>query len=147
LASVRGQPRIVGLPGGGVVVLPVIMASGAAIGTHVGCFNDDIYQLLDAQIGGLFVPQELSARTQTAGTESVRNVKTRRNWRDQLRILTWVIVDPGGIRWWMRNIGTAPLRTRDASRSHITLATSRYGDHRHGLLGKIWSRSPKAPHV
>ena len=38
-----------------------------------------------------------------------------------------------------------PLRTRYALRSHITLGTSRYGGHRHGLLVKIGSRSPRLP--
>jgi len=45
----------------------------------------------------------------------------------------------------VRNIRTVPLRTRYALRSHITLGTSRYGGHRHGLLVKIVSRSPRLP--
>ena len=44
-------------------------------------------------------------------------------------------------------IRTVPLRTRYALRSHITLGTSRYGGHRHGLLVKIGLRSPRLPHV
>jgi glycosyltransferase involved in cell wall biosynthesis len=83
----------------------------------VGCYRDDIYQLVDLDFWlrlmlrstVCFVPQELSVRTQSAGTESVRNVKTQRNWLDQLRILTWLIVDPAStaiIRtfarvWWL----------------------------------------------
>lgn len=83
----------------------------------VGCFRDDIYQLVDLDLwlrlmlrsAVCFVPQELSVRTQTGGTESVRNAKTRRGWLDQLRILTWLIVDPASttvIRnaaraWWL----------------------------------------------
>ena len=83
----------------------------------VGCFRDDIYQLVDVDFwlrlmlrsAVCFVPQELSVRTQSAGTESVRNAKTRRNWLDQLRILTWLIVDPASTRairimasaWWL----------------------------------------------
>ncbi|BBX73786.1 glycosyltransferase family 2 protein [Mycobacterium shinjukuense] len=83
----------------------------------VGGFRDDIYQLVDVDFwfrlmlrsAVCFVPQELSVRTQTVGTESVRNAKTRRNWLDQLHILTWLIVDPASttvIRnlaraWWL----------------------------------------------
>ena len=83
----------------------------------VGGFRDDIYQLVDVDFwlrlmlrsAVCFVPQELSVRTQSAGTESVRNVKTRRNLLDQLHILTWLIVDPASttvIRitatvWWL----------------------------------------------
>jgi glycosyltransferase involved in cell wall biosynthesis len=83
----------------------------------VGCFRDDIYQLVDVDFwfrlmlrsAVCFVPQQLSVRTQTADTESVRNAKTRRNWLDQLRILTWLIVDPASTRvirfiarvWWL----------------------------------------------
>ena len=83
----------------------------------VGCLRDDIYQLVDLDFwfrlmlrsAVCFVPQELSVRTQTAGTESVRNAKTRRNWLDQLRVLTWLIVDPAStnairiiaVAWWL----------------------------------------------
>ena len=83
----------------------------------VGCLRDDIYQLVDVDFwlrlmlrsAVCFVPQELSVRTHSAGTESVRNAKARRNWLDQLRILTWLIVDPASttvIRvtaraWWL----------------------------------------------
>jgi glycosyltransferase involved in cell wall biosynthesis len=83
----------------------------------VGCLRDDIYQLVDVDFwfrlmlrsAVCFVPQELSVRTQSVGTESVRNAKSRRNWLDQLRILTWLIVDPASttvIRtmaraWWV----------------------------------------------
>lgn len=83
----------------------------------VGCLRDDIYQLVDIDFwfrlmlrsSVRFVPQELSVRTQSAGTESVRNAKSRRGWGDQLRILTWLIVDPASttaIRiyataWWL----------------------------------------------
>lgn len=82
----------------------------------VGGFRGDIYQLVDVDLwfrlmlrsAVRFVPHELSVRTQSAGTESVRNAKTRRSWLDQLRILTWLMVDPastGAIRvaaaaWW-----------------------------------------------
>ena len=84
---------------------------------NVGCFRDDIYQLVDLDFwlrlmlrsAVCFVPQELSVRTQSAGTESVRNAKSRKNWLDQLRILTWLIVDPASTTviqttakaWWL----------------------------------------------
>jgi hypothetical protein len=56
-----------------------------------------------------FVPDELSVRTQSVNTESVRNRKTGRNWLDHLRILTWLTVDPASTRairmsaaaWWL----------------------------------------------
>ncbi|SOJ54938.1 GalNAc(5)-diNAcBac-PP-undecaprenol beta-1,3-glucosyltransferase [Mycobacterium simulans] len=83
----------------------------------VGCFRDDIYQLVDLDFwyrlllrsAVRFVPRKLSVRTNAAATESVRNLKTRRGWLDRLRILTWLIVDPAAptaIRamaraWWV----------------------------------------------
>jgi hypothetical protein len=68
----------------------------------VGCLRDDVYQLVDLDFwyrlmlrsAVRFVPQKLSVRTHTGGTVSVSNVRTRRNWLDHLRILTWLIVDP-----------------------------------------------------
>ncbi|OBK19160.1 glycosyltransferase family 2 protein [Mycobacterium asiaticum] len=82
-----------------------------------GAFRDDVYQLVDldlwyrlmsrSAVG--FVPQELSVRTHTASTESARNLAMRRYWLDQLRILTWLAVDPASsatVRtlaylWWL----------------------------------------------
>jgi glycosyltransferase involved in cell wall biosynthesis len=82
----------------------------------VGGFRDDIYQLLDVDFWFrlmlrsvvCFVPHELSVRVQSAGTESMRNRKSGRDWLDQLRILTWLMVDPASTRairlvaaaWW-----------------------------------------------
>ncbi len=82
-----------------------------------GGLRDDIYQLVDLDLWlrlmlrseVCFVPQELSVRSHTAGTETKRVVKTRRYWLDQLRILSWLIVDPASptrIRiiaglWWL----------------------------------------------
>jgi glycosyltransferase involved in cell wall biosynthesis len=82
----------------------------------VGGLRDDIYQLVDVDFwfrlmlrsAVCFVPHELSVRTQSAGTESVRNAKTGRSWLDRLRILTWLMVDPASTRairvfaatWW-----------------------------------------------
>ncbi|MCV7442350.1 glycosyltransferase family 2 protein [Mycobacterium paraense] len=67
-----------------------------------GGFRGDIYQLVDLDFWYrlmvrstvCFVPQELSVRTHTASNESMHIVKAGRNWLDQLRILTWLIVDP-----------------------------------------------------
>lgn len=83
----------------------------------VGGFREDIYQLVDLDFwlrlmlrsAVRFVPQKLSVRTHSVGTESVRNVSSRRNWLDHLRILTWLIVDPASptvVRrtarvWWL----------------------------------------------
>jgi glycosyltransferase involved in cell wall biosynthesis len=67
-----------------------------------GGFRDDIYQLVDLDFWYrlmvrstvCFLPRELSVRTHTASNESMHIVKAGRNWLDQLRILTWLIVDP-----------------------------------------------------
>jgi glycosyltransferase involved in cell wall biosynthesis len=91
-----------------------------------GGFRDDIYQLVDLDFwlrlmlrsAVCFVPQELSVRSHTAGTESLRMVKTRRSWLDHLRILTWMIVDPASptvIRiiagvWWLPAWLVLPLQ-------------------------------------
>lgn len=87
------------------------------LAVDVGCLRDDIYQLVDLDFwlrlmlrsAVCFVPQQLSVRNQTADTESARNTRSRKSWLDQLRILTWLIVDPAstnGIRisaaaWWL----------------------------------------------
>lgn len=83
----------------------------------VGCLRDDIYQLVDldfwfrlmlrSQVR--FVRRKLSVRTHAVSTESVRNLRSGKNWLDHLRILTWLIVDPAStdfIRraakgWWV----------------------------------------------
>ncbi len=83
---------------------------------EAGGLRNDIYQLVDLDFWYrlmvrsevCFCPRELSVRTHTASTESMRIVKVGRNWLDQLRILTWLIIDPAsptsiriiaGIRW------------------------------------------------
>ncbi len=81
-----------------------------------GGLREDIYQLVDLDFwlrlmlrsAVCFVPQELSVRTQSLNTESVRNAKTGRGWLDHLRILSWLTVDPASTRvirllaaaWW-----------------------------------------------
>ncbi|WP_255730605.1 MULTISPECIES: glycosyltransferase family 2 protein [Mycobacterium] len=83
----------------------------------VGGFRTDIYQLVDLDFwyrlmlrsAVCFVPKKLSVRTNSAGTESVRNFRSQRSWLDRLRILTWLIVDPAAPRairrmaraWWV----------------------------------------------
>lgn len=81
-----------------------------------GGLREDIYQLVDVDFWFrlmlrsevCFVPDELSVRTQSLDTESVRNATTGRSWLDHLRVLTWLIVDPASTRairlcaaaWW-----------------------------------------------
>lgn len=81
-----------------------------------GRFRDDIYQLLDLDLWlrlmvrttVCFVPTECSVRSHTAATESVRNKALSRDWLDQLRVITSMVVDPAApsrIRiinalWW-----------------------------------------------
>jgi glycosyltransferase involved in cell wall biosynthesis len=87
------------------------------VALQAGGFRDDIYQLVDLDYwlrlmlrsAVCFVPQELSVRSHTAATETTRNLSSRRYWLDQLRILTWLTVDPTStvaIRliaalWWL----------------------------------------------
>jgi glycosyltransferase involved in cell wall biosynthesis len=103
--------------GGNWIGEPTSVMFRRDLALSVGRFRDDIYQLVDVDFwlrlmlrsAVCFVPEELSVRTQSTATESVRNAKTRRNWLDQLRILTWLIVDPASttaIRtsaraWWL----------------------------------------------
>ncbi|MCV7377285.1 hypothetical protein BST11_23150 [Mycobacterium alsense] len=91
-----------------------------------GGFRGDIYQLVDLDFWYrlmvrskvCFLPQELSVRTHTATNESMHIVKAGRNWLDQLRILTWLIVDPASsavIRaiagvWWSITWLALPFR-------------------------------------
>lgn len=81
-----------------------------------GGLRDDVYQTVDLDFwlrlmlrsAVCFVPRELSVRHHTASTESANITKAQRHWLDQLRILTWMIVDPAStplIRaaaslWW-----------------------------------------------
>ncbi|RAU97860.1 glycosyltransferase family 2 protein [Mycobacterium colombiense] len=82
-----------------------------------GGLRDDVYQTVDLDFwlrlmlrGAVcFVPQELSVRHHTAATESANITKAHRHWLDQLRILTWMIIDPASTRlvraaaisWWL----------------------------------------------
>ena len=82
----------------------------------VGGFRDDIVWLSDLDLwlrlmlrsAVCFVPQELSVRYHTP--IAARELATRPDWFDHLRILTWMIVDPASpivVRnmsrvWWLR---------------------------------------------
>lgn len=84
---------------------------------EAGGLRDDVYQTVDLDFwlrlmlrsAVCFVPQELSVRHHTGSTESANITKAHRHWLDQLRILTWMIVDPastGAVRvaataWWL----------------------------------------------
>lgn len=86
------------------------------LGMDVGGLRGDIYQLVDLDFWlrlmlrceVCFVPQKLSVRSHTAGNQSIANVRSRRDWLDHLRILTWLIVDPASPKvvritarvWW-----------------------------------------------
>lgn len=82
-----------------------------------GRFRNDIYQLLDLDLWlrlmmratVCFVPTACSVRSHTPETESVRNKAFARDWLDQLRVITSMVVDPAAparIRvvnalWWV----------------------------------------------
>lgn len=82
-----------------------------------GGLREDVYQTVDLDFWlrlmlrstVRFVPQELSVRHHTASTESANITKAQRHWLDQLRIVTWMIVDPASTRlvraaatpWWL----------------------------------------------
>ena len=91
---------------GNYVGEPTCVMFRRQLALDVGCLRDDVYQLVDLDFwyrlmlrsAVRFVPQKLSVRTHTGGTVSVSNVRTRRNWLDHLRVLTWLIVDPASTR-------------------------------------------------
>jgi glycosyltransferase involved in cell wall biosynthesis len=81
-----------------------------------GGLRTDIYQLVDVDFWlrlmlrstVCFVPRELSVRSHMKGTETTHVMSTRRYVLDQLRILSWLAVDPASPRsirilarlWW-----------------------------------------------
>ncbi|WP_293044748.1 glycosyltransferase family 2 protein [Mycobacterium sp.] len=87
------------------------------VALDAGGLRDDIYQTVDLDFwlrlmlrsAVDFVPQELSVRHHTASTESANITKAHRHWLDQLRILTWMVVDPAStvavraaaLPWWL----------------------------------------------
>lgn len=82
----------------------------------VGGFRDDIYLLVDLDMWlrlmlrstVCFAPEQLSVRNHTTVSETNRILVTRRWWLDQLRILSWMLVDPASpnivriiaAMWW-----------------------------------------------
>jgi glycosyltransferase involved in cell wall biosynthesis len=103
--------------GGNLIGEPTCVMFRRWLALEAGGFRNDVYQLVDLDLwlrlmlrsAVCFVPQPLSVRKHTVGTETVHNVRTRRGWLDHLRILTWLIVDPASttaIRalagaWWL----------------------------------------------
>ncbi|OBH03252.1 hypothetical protein A5696_09170 [Mycobacterium sp. E2699] len=83
---------------------------------EAGGLRNDIYQLVDVDFWlrlmlrstVCFVPKELSVRSHMKGTETTHVMSTRRYVLDQLRILSWLAVDPVSPRsirilarlWW-----------------------------------------------
>ncbi len=83
---------------------------------EAGGLRNDIYQLVDADFWlrlmlrstVCFVPRELSVRSHMKGNETTHVMSTRRYVLDQLRILSWLAVDPFSPRsvrilarlWW-----------------------------------------------
>jgi cellulose synthase/poly-beta-1,6-N-acetylglucosamine synthase-like glycosyltransferase len=123
--SLVAQMALLGA-GGNWIGEPTCVMFRRRLALDVGGFRNDIYQLVDLDLwlrlmlrsAVCFVPQELSVRSHTAGTESIDIMKTRRGWLDQLRILTWMIVDPASptvIRiiarvWWLLIWLSLPLQ-------------------------------------
>lgn len=72
------------------------------LGLEIRGLRDDIHQLVDLDFwlrlmlrcDVCFVRRKLSVRIHSAGTQTLSIVRARRNWLDQLRILTWLVVDP-----------------------------------------------------
>ncbi len=83
---------------------------------EAGGLRNDIYQLVDVDFWlrlmlrstVCFAPRELSVRSHMKGTETTHVMSTRRYVLDQLRILSWLAVDPASPRsvriparlWW-----------------------------------------------
>jgi cellulose synthase/poly-beta-1,6-N-acetylglucosamine synthase-like glycosyltransferase len=123
--SLVAQMALVGA-GSNWVGEPTCVMFRRRLALATGGFRDDIQQLVDLDLWFRlmlrsevsFVPHELSVRSHTAATESIRNLTTRSNWLDHLRILTWMIVDPAstiGIRmiaalWWLVTWLTLPVK-------------------------------------
>jgi len=103
--------------GGNWIGEPTCVMFRRHVALEAGGFRENVYQLVDLDMwlrlmlrGDVcFVPHELSVRSHTGATETTHVMKARRHWFDQLRILTWLIVDPAsstGVRviaglWWL----------------------------------------------
>lgn len=84
---------------------------------EAGLFRSDIYQLLDLDLWlrlmvrstVCFHQVAVSVRNHTSSTTSVQNKAQRRDWLDQLRVLSSMVVDPGAptairivnLVWWV----------------------------------------------
>lgn len=111
--------QIVGIYGASANLIgePTCVMFRRRLAIDAGGLRDDIHQTVDLDFwlrlmlrsAVCFVPQELSVRYHTAGTETAHIKEAQRHWLDQLRILTWMIVDPAStatIRifaavWWV----------------------------------------------
>lgn len=130
LASVRGQPRIVGPPGGGFGGAARHHGLGSRYRHAFWMLSRRYPQLVDLDFWFRFMLRlavclcHKNFRCALKRLARNRCVTRRpgRNWLHQLHIPTWLIVDPNVICRWMRNIGTAPLRTRNPLRRHNALA-------------------------
>ncbi|OCB18791.1 glycosyltransferase family 2 protein [Mycobacterium intracellulare] len=114
--SLVRQIALLGMPGNWIGE-PTCVMFRRQLALDVGSFRNDIWSLVDLDLWlrlmlrstVCFVPQELSVRSHTATTETEHIAATRRYWIDQLRVLTWMIVDPASptmVRimsafWWL----------------------------------------------
>lgn len=87
------------------------------VALDAGGFRNDIHQLVDLDLWYRlmlrsvvgFEHRELSVRTHNVATETTNVMNTRRYWLDQLRILTWLTMDPASpltvkviaAVWWL----------------------------------------------
>nr|WP_255403465.1 glycosyltransferase family 2 protein [Mycobacterium sp. E1386] len=113
--SLVTQIAYLGMPGNWIGE-PTCVMFRRQLALDVGGFREDICSLVDLDLWlrvmlrseVCFVPQELSVRSHTATTETKRIATDRRYWLDQLRVLSWMIVDPASptmvrimsVVWW-----------------------------------------------
>ena len=111
--------QIVGVYGASANLIgePTCVMFRRQLAINAGGLRTDIHQTVDLDFwlrlmlrsAVCFVPHELSVRYHTANTETAHIKGAQRHWLDQLRILTWMIVDPAStiaIRtiatpWWL----------------------------------------------
>ena len=111
--------QIVGIYGASANLIgePTCVMFRRRLALDVGGVRTDIHQTVDLDFwlrlmlrsSVRFVPQELSVRCHTADTETAHIKGAQRHWLDQLRILTWMIVDPASTNviriiatvWWI----------------------------------------------
>lgn len=111
--------QIVGIYGASANLIgePTCVMFRRQLAIDAGGLRTDIHQTVDLDFWlrlmlrstVCFVPHEHSVRYHTADTETARIKGAQRHWLDQLRILTWMVVDPAStplIRiiaavWWL----------------------------------------------